>query len=95
VNIAVNRITSSADLGTVCQAVKIDNSVKESVFSPNLTLMEHHTMMGILRSDKYGPDGDPLYIINNQPIQRMKVAANLIQKHKIPPQDTSRKGIYG
>jgi hypothetical protein len=51
---------------------------------------------GILRSDKYGPDGDPLYIINNQPIQRMKVAANLIQKHKIPQQqDTSRKGIYG
>src|SRR2546429_1088230 len=47
---------------------------------------------GILRTDKYGPDGDPLYIINNQPIQRMKVAANLIQKHKIPPQDTSRKG---
>jgi len=26
----------------------------------------------------------------------MKVAANLIQKHKIPQQqDTSRKGIYG
>ncbi|TMI57269.1 hypothetical protein E6H16_10640 [Candidatus Bathyarchaeota archaeon] len=50
---------------------------------------------GILRTDKYGPDGDPLYIINNQPIQRMKVAANLIKKHMIPQKDTSRKDIYG
>jgi len=37
---------------------------------------------GILRTDKYGPDGDPLYIINNQPIQRMKVAESLIKKQR-------------
>ena len=50
---------------------------------------------GILRTDKYGPDGDPLYIINNQPIQRMKVAENLIKKQKIPQRETGRKGMYG
>src|SRR3989442_840795 len=50
---------------------------------------------GILRTDKYGLDGDRLYIINNQPIQRMKVAENLIKKQKIPQKDTSRKDIYG
>jgi hypothetical protein len=50
---------------------------------------------GILRTDKYAPDGDPLYIINNQPIQRMKVAESLIKKHMIPQKDTSRKGMYG
>ena len=50
---------------------------------------------GILRTDKYGPDGDPLYIINNQPIQRMKVAESLIKKQRIPQKDTGRKDIYG
>src|SRR5213594_3252900 len=50
---------------------------------------------GIMRTDKYGPDGDPLYIINNQPIQRMKVAESLIKKQRIPQKDTSRKDIYG
>ena len=50
---------------------------------------------GILRTDKYGPDGDPLYIINNQPIQRLKVAESLIRKQKIAQREPSHKGMYG
>ena len=51
---------------------------------------------GILSTDKYGPDGDPLYIVNNQPIPRMKVAEALVKKQKATKQqDSSPKGIYG
>ena len=50
---------------------------------------------GILRTDKYGPDGDPLYIVNNQPIHRMKVAESLIRKQKIVQREPGHKGMYG
>src|SRR5881398_2697529 len=51
---------------------------------------------GILRTDRYGPDGDPLYIVNNQPIPRIKVAEALVKKQKpTKPQDSSPKSIYG
>src|SRR5213594_3000045 len=51
---------------------------------------------GILRTDKYGPDGDPLYIVNNQPIPRLKVAEALVKKQKTTKQqDSSPKSIYG
>src|SRR5438094_10653066 len=50
---------------------------------------------GILRTDKYGPDGDPLYIVNNQPITRVKVPETLVKKQKITPKDTRHKGHYG
>src|SRR3989454_5045046 len=51
---------------------------------------------GILRTDKYGPDGDPLYIVSNQPIPRLKVAEALVKKQKATKQqDSSPKGIYG
>ena len=51
---------------------------------------------GILRTDKYGPDGDPLYIVNNQPITRVKVPEGLFKKQKIPTvKDDRPKGLYG
>jgi hypothetical protein len=51
---------------------------------------------GILRTDKYGPDGDPLYIMNTQPVQRLKVAESLVKKQKASKQqDSSPKGLYG
>ncbi len=51
---------------------------------------------GILRTDKYGPDGDPLYIVNHQPITRLKVPQKLIKKQKmITRKETGPKGIYG
>ena len=51
---------------------------------------------GVLRTDRYGPDGDPLYIVNNQPIPRIKVAEALVKKQKpTKPQDSSPKSIYG
>lgn len=49
----------------------------------------------ILRTDKYGPDGDPLYIVNNQPITRMKVPETLIKRQQIARKDTRPKGLYG
>lgn len=50
---------------------------------------------GVIRTDKFGPDGEPLYIVNNQMIQRMKVAPALIKKQQVPKRDTERKGMYG
>src|SRR5207247_6649263 len=50
---------------------------------------------GILRTGKYGPDVDPLYIVNNQPITRVKVPEALVRKQKITPKDTRPKGLYG
>ncbi len=51
---------------------------------------------GIMRTDKHGPDGDPLYIVNTQPIPRLKVAETLVKKQKATKQqDSSPKGIYG
>ncbi len=52
---------------------------------------------GVLRTDKFGQDGEPLYIVNNQPIHRMKVAPNLIKKPQrpLPKRDQEHKGLYG
>src|SRR5881397_3374785 len=51
---------------------------------------------GILRTDKYGPDGDPLYVVNAQMIPRIKVPESLIKRHQQPPrQERDRKGMYG
>ncbi len=51
---------------------------------------------GVLRTDKFGPDGEPLYIVNNQMIQRMKIPPNLIKKQPMPSvRQTERKGMYG
>lgn len=51
---------------------------------------------GVMRTDKYGPDGEPLYIVNNQMIQRIKVPPTLIKKtQQIPQRETERKGMYG
>ncbi len=50
---------------------------------------------GVIRTDKFAPDAEPLYIVNNQMIQRMKVAPNLIKKQQFPKQDREPKGIYG
>jgi len=50
---------------------------------------------GVLRTDKFGPDGEPLYIVNNQVIQRMKVPESLIKKQQLPRVDREPKGLYG
>lgn len=50
---------------------------------------------GVMRTDKFGADGEPLYIVNNQMIQRMKVAQSLIKKQPLPKQPSERKGMYG
>ena len=51
---------------------------------------------GILRTDKYGPDGEPLYIVNAQLIPRIKVPESLIKRRpQLPRQERERKGMYG
>jgi hypothetical protein len=51
---------------------------------------------GILRTDNYGPDGEPLYVVNAQIIPRIKVPENLIKRpQQLPRQDRDRKGMYG
>jgi hypothetical protein len=52
-------------------------------------------MTGILRTDRFGPDGEPLYVVNNQTIQRLKVAQSLIKKQQFPRQEREPKGLYG
>jgi hypothetical protein len=49
----------------------------------------------VLRTDKYAPDGEPLYIVNNQMIQRIKVPQTLIKKQQLPKQTADHKGLYG
>ena len=51
---------------------------------------------GILRTDKYGPDGEPLYVLNAQMIPRIKVPLTLIRRQpQAPRQDREPKGLYG
>lgn len=50
---------------------------------------------GVLRTDKFGPDGEPFYIVNNQMIQRIKIPPTLIKKQQLPKRETDRKGMYG
>jgi hypothetical protein len=51
---------------------------------------------GILRTDNYGPDGEPLYVVNAQMIPRMKVPESLIKRQpQFPRQERDRKGMYG
>lgn len=51
---------------------------------------------GILRTDKYGPDGEPLYVVNAQMIPRIKVPESLIKRQQqLPRQERERKGMYG
>ena len=51
---------------------------------------------GILRTDNYGPDGEPLYVVNAQMIPRIKVPENLIKRQQqVPRQERDRKGMYG
>jgi hypothetical protein len=51
---------------------------------------------GILRTDKYGPDGEPLYVVNAQMIPRIKVPQTLIRRQpQAPRQERDHKGLYG
>src|SRR5437870_13469352 len=51
---------------------------------------------GILRTDRYGNDGDPLYVVNAQMIPRIKVPQTLIKRQtQAPRQDREPKGLYG
>ena len=51
---------------------------------------------GIMRTDKYGPDGEPLYVVNAQMIPRIKVPLTLIRRQpQAPRQDREPKGLYG
>jgi hypothetical protein len=50
----------------------------------------------ILRTDKYGPDGEPLYVVNAQMIPRIKVPQNLIKRQPpAPTKERDHKGLYG
>lgn len=64
-------------------------------FSDGSVLRAKLEITGILRTDKYGPDGDPLYVVNAQLVPRLKVPENLIKKQQLPKRDTSRKELYG
>ncbi len=64
-------------------------------FSDGTTLRAKLELTSILRTDKYGPDGDPLYIVNHQPITRLKVPENLINRQPVARKDTRPKGLYG
>ncbi len=35
---------------------------------------------GVYRTDKYGHDGDPYYVVGSKPIQKLKVQAHLMKK---------------
>ncbi len=50
---------------------------------------------GILRTNKFGPDGDPLYIVNSPMIPRIRVPPNLIKKQQLARQEPDHKGMYG
>ena len=51
---------------------------------------------GILRTDKYGPDGEPLYVVNAQMIPRIKVPQTLIKRQpQVPTKERDLKGLYG
>ncbi len=50
---------------------------------------------GILRTDNYGPDGEPLYVVNAQMIPRFKAPETLIRKQRTIKKDTRPKGLYG
>src|SRR5256712_10942567 len=51
---------------------------------------------GILRTDKYGPDGEPLYVVNAQMIPRIKVPETLIKRQlQASRQERDHKGLYG
>src|SRR3989440_3572733 len=51
---------------------------------------------GIMRTDKYGPDGEPLYVVNAQMIPRIKVPQTLIKRQpQAPTKERDHKGLYG
>src|SRR6058998_921831 len=51
---------------------------------------------GVLRTDKYGPDGEPLYVVNAQMIPRIKVPQTLIKRQpQVPTKERDLKGLYG
>ncbi len=50
----------------------------------------------ILRTDKFGADGDPLYVINSPMIPRVKIPPALIKKQQLLKPDREQpKGVYG
>ncbi len=49
---------------------------------------------GVVKTDKFVDDGDPFYIINSQPVPRIKVPTNLL-KRQVPKVETERRSIYG
>src|SRR5213593_3938998 len=50
----------------------------------------------ILRTDKFGTDGDPLYVINSPMIPRVKVPPDLIRKQQqLKPDREQPRGVYG
>ncbi len=49
---------------------------------------------GVIKTSKFVNDGDPFYIINSQPVPRIKVPTNLLKK-QIPKVETENRAIYG
>jgi hypothetical protein len=64
-------------------------------FSDGTTLRVKLELTSIHRTDKYGPDGDPLYVINHQPITRLKVPEKLFNRQPIIKKDARPGGPYG
>ena len=50
----------------------------------------------VMKTDKFGPDGEPFYMINAQTVAKVKVNPNLIKKQTVLPKVSSeRKPQYG
>lgn len=64
-------------------------------FSDGTILRAKLEITSILRTELYGPDGDPLYIVNHQPITRLKVPEKLISRQPIVSKDTRPRSFYG
>ncbi len=50
----------------------------------------------IMKTDKYGPDGDPFYMISAQTVPRVRVNPNLIKKQApLPKAPSEKRQVYG
>ena len=49
---------------------------------------------GVAKTDKFVSDGDPFYIVNCQPIPRIKVPTGLLNR-QVTKVDTERRALYG
>jgi hypothetical protein len=49
-----------------------------------------------MKTDKFGPDGDPFYIVNSGVFPKVKVPSNLLKKQMpLPKIPLENRPIYG